>query len=187
MATKKTTRNEVLSWAESRVREMKKAQAKNKKDNTIVTVIMAFINLAIIAMAATALAILMRHMNDTMQQDILDANGNVIGQATVPAVDTKGLVMASIAAGLTILIFFVNVTNIIYRSVMRWQTYKNAADAIQHEIARFHLHDEYRRYKNPDQKFIDKIKDIEETANHTKRKKNVFKIVLKALSGGDNV
>lgn len=167
MATKKNEHAEVLKWAESQVRIMKKSQAKNKKDQTVVTIIMAIINLAIISMATAALIILIEHKNQVDNQ--------------------SAIVMASIAAGLTIAIFFVNMINIIYRSVMRWQTYKNAADAIQHEIARFHLHDEYRRYKNPEQKFIEKIKAIDEEANHTKRKKKFLKILLKALSGGDNV
>lgn len=168
MSTKKPDHNDVISWAEARVREMKRAQVKNRKDNTLVTIILAIINITIIAMASIALIILLKFRNDS-------------------AVNTKSITMASIAASLTIIIFFVNVANIVYRSVMRLQTYKNAADAIQHEVARFHLHDEYKEYKDPEQVFIDKIKEIEDAANHTKRKKSIFKIILKALSGGENV
>lgn len=169
MAVKNNNHNEVVSWAQARVNTLKIKSKKNRKRYTILASIMALINLAIIVLAAVGLAILVKNKD------------KIEDGSTLP------IVMTSIAAGLTIAIFFMNFANIIYRSLMRWHAYKDGADALQHEVLKYHVHDEYKKRKNPEEYFLHKIGEIYEEAISFKRHKNPWKLLLKALSGGDNV
>lgn len=173
MPAKTDRKTDALKWAEARVRELKADRKRYKKHYTTITIVMSLINVTIVVMAAIGLDILVKHGHG-----LTDKNGETI---------TFAIVMTSLAAGLTILIFFINIVNVVYRSVMRWQTYRNAADAIQHEVIKFSLGDDYDKVKDPTAKFEKRVQEIYNNAIHFKRKKRPIKILLNALSGGDNV
>lgn len=176
MPAKTDKKSEALKWAESRVRELKQTRKKYKKHYTTITIAMSLVNIAIVVMAAIGLHILVKYGHQAQ------------GKQGADTWDPQfAIIMTSLAAGLTILIFFINIANVIYRSVMRWQNYRNAADAIQHEVIKFSLGDEYDKLKDPTTKFEKRVQEIYDEAIHFKRKKHPVKIILNALSGGDNV
>lgn len=94
-------RSEALKWAETRVKELQASRKKHKKNYFVITSIMALINIAIVTMASIGLSILIRYSENG------DESSNT------------AIIMASVAASLTILIFFVNIVNVVYRSSMR--------------------------------------------------------------------
>lgn len=162
-------RSEALKWAETRVKELQASRKKHKKNYFVITSMMALVNIAIVTMASIGLSILIRYSENG------DESSNT------------AIIMASVAASLTILIFFVNIVNVVYRSSMRWQTYRNAADSIQHEVIRFSLNSEMSEDTKAKEKFEKRISEIYEEAHNFKREKKAVKILLNALSGGDNV
>ena len=155
----------VIDYANSKKAELKDRQRRDRRMYSILTISISVINLVIVVMAAIALDILIREGGDS---------------------NSLNIVMASIAAALTIAIFVVNIFVVIFRGFARFNAYKAGMDEIQREVMAYSLKEKSYALDGSDETLDKNVNEIFERTMKRKEKVSMTKMIIKALVGGDN-
>lgn len=164
---------DLIKWAKGKVQYLRVQEKKNRKRYSVLTIIVSVLNLIIVILASMAI-----HALITSREKMTN-NHNLKVQ----------LIMACIAAGVTILIFILTIFNMVYRSVTKKEIYHKALDEIQVEIIKYkEKHNDYfkREIKDPEELLKNNVTKIYNNVKKTHRSKNWFNMLTTALSGGEN-
>lgn len=164
---------DLIKWAKGKVDDLKIKEKKNRKRYAILSIIVSVINLIVVVLASLAIHALIT-AKDKAQHD-----SHIKLQ----------LIMACVAAGITILIFLLTIFTMIYRSVTKKDIYLKALDEIQVEIIKYkEKNEDYfsKDIKDPDSLLRKNVENINIRARGTYRKKSWTNLILIALSGGEN-
>ena len=164
---------DLIKWAKGKVEYLRTEEKKNRKRYSILTIIISILNLIIVILASMAI-----HALITSKEKMTNDHNLKIQ-----------LVMACIAAGVTILIFLLTIFNMVYRSVTKKEIYRKALDEIQVEIIKYkEKHEDYfaKDIKDPEQLLKKNVEKINTRVKKTHQSKHWFSMIITALSGGEN-
>lgn len=164
---------DLIKWAKGKVDDLKIKEKRNRKRYAALTIIVSVINLIVVALASLAIHALITAKDKTLH------NSHIKLQ----------LIMACVAAGVTILIFLLTIFTMIYRSVTKKDIYLKALDEIQVEIIKYkEKNEDYfnKSVEDPEALLKKNIENINNKARGTYRAKSFSQLVLIALSGGEH-
>ena len=164
---------DLIKWAKGKVQYLRVEEKKNRKRYSALTIIVSVLNLVIVILASMAI-----HALITSREKMTN-NHNLKVQ----------LIMACIAAGVTILIFILTIFNMVYRSVTKKEIYRKALDEIQVEIIKYkEKHEDYfkKEIKDPEELLKKNVTKLYQNVKKTHQSKNWFSMLITALSGGEN-
>lgn len=162
---------DLLKWATGKINTLNREQKHYVRRYYILTIIISILNLTVVGLASAAIHSLVN-----------------VREMTVKGSETRlQLIMACIAAGVTILIFIITILNMLFRSVTKKDVYYAAMNEIQVEIIKFKEGAGEYQESDDKEKLLEKnVNTIYKKAIRAERNKNPFQIILKALSGGEN-
>ena len=146
------------------ISDLKKEMLKNKKMFFILSWFLMIINITMVVIAGIIIKDLSKIHTGT----------------------SIGLILASFAAVAVILIFTLQISIILYRSLMKETTYKNARDKIQVEVFKFDAKKEEYKKNNAEELLSKKVSEIKIAAIKHKRYKTISSIILKGFIGGED-
>ena len=155
----------VTSFLDREINDLEMKMKQSKKWFVFFSIVLMVINLSMVVIAGVII-------KDLSQES---KNGSNVG-----------LILASFAAVVVILIFFLQFVIVFYKSQMKGQLYKEACDEIQVEVMKFNNKKDEYAGKDSEEVLSDKVNTIKSAALEHRRHKSMIQILLNGFGGGED-
>lgn len=154
-----------LAYVNSKIRELEKEKRTLQIKYVIFSFISFILNITTIGLSIYCIVLISQHNNS----------------------DTTATILAALSAGLIVVLFTLNVVNVVSRGLFKTRTYRQALFAMQSETTQFKYNqNDYKKAEDKEKLYLKNIKKIYKNA---KSKKNKVRLstILKAIYRGTYV